>query len=122
MNPGLFDEAGDQTFRSNLRATIHTSHDVIRCAPQRLSGDSCERKVLSTTARDVVHNFTHYAAMVDAGAEVIITRRGRAPLKLVHAEPASVAKDRKILVQRALSVRSTRAFGGKFDRSEAYDE
>ncbi len=79
-------------------------------------------RTLSTTARDAVHNFTHYAAMVDAGAEVIITRRGRAPLKLVRADTASTADDRKSLVQRALSVRSTRPFKGRFIRSEAYDE
>lgn len=79
-------------------------------------------RTLSTTARDAVHNFTHYAAMVDAGAEVIITRRGRAPLKLVLAEPVSAANDRKDLVRRALSVRSARVFKGKFVRSEAYDE
>ena len=79
-------------------------------------------RTLSTTARDAVHNFTHYAAMVDAGAEVIITRRGRAPLKLVRAEPASTAIDRKVLVQRALSVRSAQAFKGKFVRNEAHDE
>ena len=79
-------------------------------------------RVLSTTARDAVHNFTHYAAMVDAGAEVIITRRGRAPLKLVRAEPALAAKNRKALVQRALSIRSTKPFNGQFVRSEAYGE
>lgn len=79
-------------------------------------------RVLSTTARDAVHNFTHYAAMVDAGAEVIITRRGRAPLKLVRAEPASAAKNRQALVKRALAIRSAKPFKGKFLRSEAYDE
>ena len=75
-----------------------------------------------TTAREAVHNFTHYAAMVDAGAEVIITRRGRAPLKLVRAEPALTANNREVLVQRALSIRSAQPFKGKFVRSEAYDE
>ncbi len=79
-------------------------------------------RTLSTTARDAVHNFTHYAAMVDAGAEVIITRRGRAPLKLVRAEPALTARNREALVQRALSIRSAKPFKGKFVRSEAYDE
>ena len=79
-------------------------------------------RVLSTTARDAVHNFTHYAAMVDAGAEVIITRRGRAPLKLVRAEPALTAGNRGALVQRALSIRCAKPFKGKFLRSEAYDE
>ena len=79
-------------------------------------------RTLSTSARDAVHNFTHYAAMVDAGAEVIITRRGRAPLKLVRAEPALTAKNRAALVQRALSIRSAKPFKGKFARSEAYNE
>ena len=79
-------------------------------------------RTLLTTAREAVHNFTHYAAMVDAGAEVIITRRGRAPLKLVRADPALTANNREVLVQRALSVRSAKPFKGKFVRSEAYDE
>ena len=79
-------------------------------------------RTLSTTARDAVHNFTHYAAMVDAGTEVIITRRGRAPLKLVRADPALTTHNREMLVQRALSIRSAKPFKGKFVRSEAYDE
>lgn len=79
-------------------------------------------RTLLTTAREAVHNFTHYAAMVDAGAEVIITRRGRAPLKLVRADSALTANNRDTLVQRALSVRSAKPFKGKFVRSEAYDE
>lgn len=79
-------------------------------------------RTLSTTARDAVHNFTHYAAMVDAGAEVIITRRGRASLKLVRAEPALAYEGRDSLVQRALSIRCSKPFKGRFGRSEAYDE
>jgi antitoxin (DNA-binding transcriptional repressor) of toxin-antitoxin stability system len=79
-------------------------------------------RTLLTTAREAVHNFTHYAAMVDAGAEVIITRRGRAPLKLVRADPALTASNREALVRRALSVRSAKPFKGKFVRNEAYDE
>ena len=79
-------------------------------------------RTLLATARDAVHNFTHYAAMGDAGAEVIITRRGRAPLKLVRAEPALTTKNREALVQRALSIRSAKPFKGRFVRSEAYDE
>ena len=85
-------------------------------------GTIVTKRTLSTSARDAVRNFTHYAAMVDSGAEVIITRRGRAPLKLVRAEPASAAEERKILVRRALSVRSTQVFNGRFKRSEAYGE
>ncbi len=88
---------------------------------KRYAGAIMGERVLSTTARDAVHRFTHYAAMVDAGAEVIITRRGRAPLKLVCAEPAQSGKNRDLLVQRALAIRSTKPFSGKFMRSEAYD-
>ncbi len=79
-------------------------------------------RTLSTTAREAVHNFTHYAAMVDAGAEVIITRRGRASLKLVRAEPVLAAETRDALIQRALSVRCAKPFKGKFVRGEAYEE
>lgn len=79
-------------------------------------------KTLSTSARDAVHNFTHYAALVDAGTEVIIKRRGRAALKLMLAEPAPMATNRDELVQNALAVRSAKPFKGRFVRSEAYDE
>jgi antitoxin (DNA-binding transcriptional repressor) of toxin-antitoxin stability system len=77
---------------------------------------------VSATARDVVHNFTHYAALVDAGAEVVITRRGKSALKLVRAVPVISAEGRKELVARALAIRSSKPFVGKFVRSEAYDE
>ena len=60
--------------------------------------------------------------MVDAGAEVIIIRRDRAPLKLVRAEPALTTKNRLALVKRALAIRFAKPFKGKFVRSEAYDE
>ena len=78
-------------------------------------------KFLSTTARNAVHNFTHYAAMVDAGAEVIITRRGRASLKLVRVEQTLPPADRKALVERVLSIRAAKPFKGKFVRNEAYE-
>ena len=79
-------------------------------------------RTLSTTARDAVHNFTHYAALVDAGTEVIITRRGRASLKLVRAEPQQRSVNQDLLVQRALAVRSTKPFEGKFLRSQAHED
>ena len=79
-------------------------------------------RTLSTTARDAVHNFTHYAAMVDAGTEVVITRRGRASLKLVLAEPAVRSARQDVLVERALAVRSAKPFKGKFVRAQAYEE
>lgn len=79
-------------------------------------------RTLSTTARDAVHNFTHYAAMVDAGAELIITRRGRASLKLVRAEPEQRNANQDLLLQRARAVRSTKPFKGKFIRAQAYED
>jgi len=79
-------------------------------------------RTVSTTARDAVHNFTHYASMVDAGTEVIITRRGRASLKLVRAEPALRSTNQELLVEQALAVSSTKPFKGKFVRSQAYED
>jgi antitoxin (DNA-binding transcriptional repressor) of toxin-antitoxin stability system len=78
--------------------------------------------IFSATARNVAHNFSRYAAMVDAGTEVIITRRGRAPLRLVLAKSVKTAKNRHALVQRALSIRSAKPFTGEFVRGEAYEE
>jgi antitoxin (DNA-binding transcriptional repressor) of toxin-antitoxin stability system len=80
------------------------------------------QKSLSTTAREAVHNFSHYAALVESGTEVVITRRGRASLRLVLAEPSVSPKDRTEMIQRALAFRSSAPFKGKFDRHEAYDE
>jgi antitoxin (DNA-binding transcriptional repressor) of toxin-antitoxin stability system len=77
---------------------------------------------VSITARDAVHNFTHYAALVDAGAEVVIRRRGKASLKLVRVAQATTPADRDALIARALAIRSSKPFEGKFNRSEAYDE
>jgi antitoxin (DNA-binding transcriptional repressor) of toxin-antitoxin stability system len=79
-------------------------------------------RTLSTTARDAVHHFSHYAAMVDAGVEVVITRGGRDPLKLVRAEPKAALAGHELLVHKALAVRSAKPFKGKFARSQAYDE
>ena len=79
---------------------------------------------VSTTARDAVHNFTHYAALVDAGAEVVITRRGKSPLKLVRADESKVhgAPSHEELLKKALSFRALKPYVGKFKRSDAYEE
>ena len=77
---------------------------------------------VSTTARDAVHNFTHYAALVDAGAEVVITRRGKSPLKLVRAEPVTATARQEDLLRLALSFSTLKPYPGKFKRSDAYDE
>lgn len=77
---------------------------------------------LSTSARDVIHNFTHYAALVDAGVEVIITRRGRAPLKLVRAESLQPQVDRDEKLKLALSFRLSKPYPGKFKRTDSYEE
>ena len=78
-------------------------------------------RTLSTSARDAVHNFTHYAALVDAGVEVIITRRGRAPLKLVRAEPLQPQAERDEKLMLALSFRLSKPYPGKFKRTDAYE-
>jgi len=80
------------------------------------------KQILITTANDAMRNFTRYAAMVDAGAEVIITRRGRATLKLMRAAPTLKTKNRQALVRRALAIRSVKSFNGKFVRREAYSD
>ena len=79
-------------------------------------------RTLSTTARDAVHNFTRYAALVDAGAEVIITRRGRAPLKLVRADALPPQSERDEKMKLALSFRLSKPYPGKFKRADAYEE
>jgi antitoxin (DNA-binding transcriptional repressor) of toxin-antitoxin stability system len=79
---------------------------------------------INTTARDAVHQFAHYAKLVDEGREVIITRRGKPSLKLVLAEPAPkmTKAEREALIQKALSFRFIKPYGKKFERSDAYDE
>ena len=78
-------------------------------------------RTLSTTAREAVHNFTHYAALVDAGAEVVITRRGRASLKLVRADAPDLQADRDQHLKLALSFRLNKPYPGKFKRTDAYE-
>ncbi len=78
-------------------------------------------RTLSTSARDAVHNFTHYAALVDAGAEVIIIRRGRAPLKLVRADTLQPQAERDEKLKLALSFRLSKSYPGKFKRADAYE-
>lgn len=77
-------------------------------------------RTLFTTARNAVHNFTHYAALVDAGAEVIITRRGRASLKLVLAEASPSREERDEKLALALSFRLSKPYPGRFKREDAY--
>jgi antitoxin (DNA-binding transcriptional repressor) of toxin-antitoxin stability system len=79
---------------------------------------------VNTTARDAVHQFSHYAKLVDQGREVIITRRGKPSLKLVLATPAPkmTKVERDALVQKALSFRAIKPYGKKFERADAYDE
>jgi antitoxin (DNA-binding transcriptional repressor) of toxin-antitoxin stability system len=80
-----------------------------------------ERKSLSTTARQAVHNFSHFAALVESGTEVIITRRGRASLWLVLAEASPHGEDKTAAIECAMAIRSKKPFQGKFNRNEAYD-
>jgi antitoxin (DNA-binding transcriptional repressor) of toxin-antitoxin stability system len=79
------------------------------------------QKSISTTARDAVHNFSHYAAIAESGAEVIINRRGKAALRLVLADQNPTEKGHGAAIEKALAIRSKKPFTGKFNRSEAYD-
>jgi hypothetical protein len=85
-------------------------------------GVNMANRLVLTTASNAVRRFTHYAAMVDAGAEEIITRRGHVPLKLVRAEIATTPDNREALVKIALAIRSAKPWKGKFIRNEAYCE
>jgi antitoxin (DNA-binding transcriptional repressor) of toxin-antitoxin stability system len=80
------------------------------------------QKSISTIARDVVHNFSHYAAIAESGAEVIINRRGKAALRLVLAEQHPKDTSTEAAIEKALAIRSRKPFPGKFDRTEAYDQ
>lgn len=80
------------------------------------------KRTVSTIARDAVHNFTHCAAMADAGTEVIITQHGLTSLQPVRAGPAQRSADQELLIQRALAVRSNQPFKDKFARSPAYED
>ena len=77
-------------------------------------------RTISTTARAAVHNFSHCAALVDAGAVVVITRRGRASLKFVRADASNQQADRDKLLKLALSFRLRKPYPGKFMRADAY--
>jgi antitoxin (DNA-binding transcriptional repressor) of toxin-antitoxin stability system len=59
--------------------------------------------------------------LVESGTEVIITRRGRASLRLVLAEANTHGEDKAAAIERALAIRSKKPFQGKFNRNEAYD-
>lgn len=78
-------------------------------------------RTLSTTAREAVHNFTHYAALVDAEAVVVIRRRSRASLKLVRADASNQQVDHDKLLKLALSFRLRKPYPGKFKRADAYE-
>jgi antitoxin (DNA-binding transcriptional repressor) of toxin-antitoxin stability system len=79
-------------------------------------------RTFTTTAREAVHNFSHYAALVDAGAEVVITRCGRASLKLVRADAHNASVDRDQLLKLALSFLLNKPFPSKFNRDDAYKQ
>ena len=78
-------------------------------------------RTLSTTAREAVHNLTHYAALVDARVVVVIRRRGRASLKLMRVDASNQQVDRAELLKLALSFRLNKPYPGEFKRADAYE-
>jgi antitoxin (DNA-binding transcriptional repressor) of toxin-antitoxin stability system len=75
------------------------------------------------TSREVIHNFSAVAARVSAGEELTVTRYGKPLIKLSPATPKELTPaEREELIKRALSIRMTKPYGKKFERSDAYDE
>ncbi len=78
---------------------------------------------MEITTREVVRNFSQYAALVETGAEVVILRRGGVKLKLVRDTSIEVDPElRKALIKRALGFQATKPYQGKFKRDDAYAE
>jgi hypothetical protein len=78
------------------------------------------KPITFATAHALTHNFTHYAALVDGGMEVIITRHGHAPLKLMQADEPPTRAKREAMLALALSFRLSKPYRGKFKRADAY--
>ena len=75
----------------------------------------------AVTSREVIHNFSAVAARIAAGDELTVTRYGKPALKLVRIDASGISsRDRKALVRKALSYRTTRLHAKQFERIDAY--
>jgi prevent-host-death family protein len=82
----------------------------------------------SVSAREANQQFSRILRDVEAGAEILVTRRGQPVARIVPAAPPS--RERRLTPeQEAAHARSMERLrkgwnlgGGKFDRDELYDE
>jgi prevent-host-death family protein len=81
----------------------------------------------SVSAREANQQFSRILRDVEAGAEILVTRRGRPVARIVPAQPS---RERQLTPeQEAAHARSMARLrkgwdlgGGKFDRDELYDD
>jgi prevent-host-death family protein len=81
----------------------------------------------SVTAREANQHFSRILRDVEAGAEIVVTRRGRPVARIVPAQPSG---ERQLTPeQEAAHARTMQRLrkgwdlgGGKFSRDELYDE
>jgi prevent-host-death family protein len=81
----------------------------------------------SVSAREANQQFSRILRDVEAGAEIVVTRRGQPVARIVPAQPPG--ERRLTPEQEAAHARSMERLrkgwdlgGGKFDRDELYDE
>ena len=81
----------------------------------------------SVSAREANQQFSRILREVEAGAEVLVTRRGQPVARIV---PAQTTRERRLTPEQEAALERTRKRlekgwdlgGGKFNRDELYDE
>jgi prevent-host-death family protein len=81
----------------------------------------------SVSAREANQQFSRILREVEAGTEILVTRRGRPVARIV---PAQQARERQLTQEQEAALERTRRRlekgwdlgGGKFNRDELYDE
>ena len=81
----------------------------------------------SVSAREANQQFSRILRDVEAGAEIVVTRRGRPVARIVPAQPSG---ERQLTPEQEAALERTRQRlekgwdlgGGKFNRDELYDE
>lgn len=79
----------------------------------------------SVSAREANQHFSHILRDVEAGAEILVTRRGQPVARIV---PAPSSGERRVTPEQAAHARSMERLrkgwalgGGRFSRDELYD-
>jgi len=81
----------------------------------------------SVSAREANQQFSRILRHVEAGAEVLVTRRGQPVARIVPVEPS---RERELTSEQEAALERTRRRlekgwdlgGGKFNRDELYDD